>query len=379
MYNINNNEFNGIIFADFAKAFDIISHPLLIKKLKYYGISPHALDFLSSFLQDRKQLVQIGPKKSDFLPITNGVPQGSVLGPLLFCIYINDLPLYVNDSCEMFADDTSLHASDTNPTDLGFKLQNNIDNLINWTELNHMALNAKKTKCMFLTTRQKRIKMTCLFPSLFIKSKQIEEVNSHKILGIVLDKDLTWSEHIAALAKKLSQKIYQLSKIKHFLDIHSRKLFFHAHIQSRISYASTLWDNASETHLKCISRLYKRAIKVILLKSNTPDLKDYKKLDILPFKLSLIYNKCVLMHNIMNGTAPNKISSHFTNNQNRHKHKITLPRPNNNMFKSSLAYSGGSVWNNLPHSIKSISKKNIFKKVIKKHIFKKSLPNTHCV
>ena len=123
------------------------------------------------------------------------------MGPLLFSIYINDLPLSITNSCEMFADDTSLHASDTNPTNLGFKLQNSINDLINWTELNHMALNAKKTKCMFLTTRQKRIKMTSLFPSLYVYNKQIDEVDSHKLLGVTIDKDLTWSEHILLLLK----------------------------------------------------------------------------------------------------------------------------------------------------------------------------------
>ena len=332
LLNINNNEFNGMVYADFAKAFDIISHSLLIKKLKHYGVNTHTLDFLTSFLQHRKQLVQIGPKQSKFLPLTNGVPQGSIMGPLLFSIYINDLPLSVTNSCEMFADDTSLHASDINPTNLCFKLQNSINDLIDWTELNHMALNAKKTKCMFLTTRQKRIKMTTLFPSLYAYNKQIKEVDSHKVLGVTIDKDLSWSEHIATLAKSLSQRVYQLSKIKHFLDVSSRKLFFHAHIQSRINYASTLWDRASETNLKYIFRLYKRAIKMVLLKPNSLNTNDYKKLDILPFKSSLIYNKYMFMHKIMNGFAPNKIISNFITNQNRHKHIITLPRPNNNLF-----------------------------------------------
>ena len=341
--NINNNRFTGIIFADFSKAFDVISHPLLIRKLRCYHANEDSIDLFSSFLSDRKQTVEIDSKQSTFLPITHGIPQGSILGPLFFSIYINDLPLFTDSPCEMFADDTSMQADDLNAVNLTKKLQRNLDSLTDWTDLNHMSLNSVKTKAMFVTTRQKRKKMTSNFPALHIENKKVEVVKSHKVLGVLIDQDLSWSEHLSVLGKRISQKIYQLSKIKHFLDKNSRRLFFYAHIQSQINYASTLWDNASESNLKIIHRLYKRAIKLILLKSSSLIKDDYKSIGILPLKSRLDYSKYICMHNIINERAPRKIINNFNVNDNRHNHKLSFERPKNDLFKTSLTYSGAKL------------------------------------
>ena len=289
LLNINNNEFTGVLFLDFAKAFDVIDHSLLIKKLMHYKLSNEALQFFKSFLSERQQVVEIGSRRSTLLPLKFGIPQGSVLGPLLFSIYINDLPLYIHCSCEMFADDTSIQSNNNDPDKLINNMQVNINRLIKWTELNHMSLNISKTKCMFVTTRQKRQKMHSPFAPLYIRGQKLEEVTSHKVLGVTIDNNLSWSEHVIELGKRISKRIYQLRKIKHFLNLHSRKLFFHAHILSLINYASTLWDNTSETNLKHISRLHKRAIKLIRLNSNTLTGADYKDLDIFPLKDNLFF------------------------------------------------------------------------------------------
>ena len=146
--NINLNEFTGILFVDFAKAFDVIDHSLLLRKLELYRLPPMFLKLMSSFLSNRKQLVSINNSSSNFQPIKYGVPQGSVLGPLLFLLYINDLPCFVQCLCEMFADDTSLQSHDSDPSKLSTKLQHGIDRLVTWSELNHMALNAQKKNKM---------------------------------------------------------------------------------------------------------------------------------------------------------------------------------------------------------------------------------------
>ena len=209
------------------------------------------------------------------------------------------------------------------------------------------------------------------FPQLYIRGQNIEEVKSHKVLGAIIDNDLSWSDHIAELGKRISTRIYQLRKIKNFLNLHSRKLFFHAHILSLINYASTLWDNTSDTNLRYISRLHKRAIKLIKLSSNTLTRDDYRDLDILPLKDRLFYNKCLCMYNVVKRTAPKKIVNSFTINENRHSHKLSFPRPRNNLYKSSLLYSGGTIWNNLPPVLKSAPSKQSFKKALKKYLMEK--------
>ena len=366
--NINLNEFTGILFVDFAKAFDVIAHSLLLRKLELYRLPPMFLRLMSSFLSNRKQLVSINNSSSTYQPIKYGVPQGSVLGPLLFLLYINDLPCFVQCLCEMFADDTSLQSHDSDTSKLTIKLQRGIDRLVTWSELNHMALNAQKNKCMYVSARQKRQKLSPSFQPLFIGQQTIEEVHSHKVLGVIIDRDLSWSNHISFLGKRLAVKISQLAKIKYFLDLHSRSMFFNAHILTLIDYASTLWDSASESNLRFIFRLHKRALKLVLLKSNSLAITDYSQLKTLNFKNRLKYNKLVCMHSVVYGSAPRNIISRFTINKYRHNHMLSFPRPRNNLFKASLLYSGGTMWNNLPQRLKSIANKHTFKTALKKHL-----------
>lgn len=139
-----------------------------------------------------QQLVEIGSKRSNLLPLDSGVPQGSVLGTLLFLVYNNDLPLHIRCSCEMFADDTSLQASNRDPVELVHDLQVNTNRLTKWPEYNHMSLNTRKTKCMYITTWQKRQKISFPFRLLYIYGKIIDQVTSHKVLGIFIDNSLSW-------------------------------------------------------------------------------------------------------------------------------------------------------------------------------------------
>jgi hypothetical protein len=369
--NINNNEFTGVIFVDFAKAFDVINHDLLMRKLALYGISKDTLKLLASFLSNRQQLVCVNTVKSDLLSLKHGVPQGSVLGPLLFSLYINDLPLSIPALCELFADDTTIHSSNSNLTNLTRSLQESINSLLQWTERNHMSLNPYKIKCMNITTRQKRQTLTSCMPPICLENQTIEEVASHKVLGVTIDNNLSWTNHVNGLSKRISQKLYQLSKIKHFLNAHARKQFFHAHIQSPIDYSSTLWDSASANTLKPLLGIYKRALKLTLLKSTTLTTHDYKSLDVLPLKSKLEYNTGIIMHRIVTGIAPSTLIANFRTNAVRHTHKLIIPIPKLDLFKCSLIYSGGNLWNNLPTSIKNLTNYTAFKRTFKKHLMDK--------
>ena len=246
-----------------------------MRKLALYGLSSDTLHLISSFLSNRDQLVCINTVKSDFLPVKCGIPQGSVLGPLFFSLCINNLPLFIKALCELFADDTTIHSTHSN---LNNRLQESIDNLLQWIELNHMSLNSYKTKYMTLTTRQKRQNISSRMP-LYTGN---ENVATHKVSGVTIDNNLSWTNHVNELTKRVFQKLHQLSKIKHFLNAHPRKLFYHAHIQPIIDYASTLWDSASANTLKPLVSIHKRALKLTLLKSTSLTAHDYKLLDVLP-------------------------------------------------------------------------------------------------
>ena len=237
--NINQNKFSGALFVDFAKAFDVINHELLYRKLLCYGVSDQCLQLITSFLTNRYQVVCMDRSNSDIREIKYGVPQGSILGPLLFSVYVNDLPLYIPELCELFCDDTTIHTSHHNLASVFDSLQKCIDKLTTWSHFNHMSLNPHKTKLMIITTRQKRQNIATDLPTLSISNDPVEIVDTHRVLGVMIDSSLSWHSHINYLSKLLSRKVYQLCRVKHFLDLHARLLFFHAHILSHISPQGT--------------------------------------------------------------------------------------------------------------------------------------------
>jgi hypothetical protein len=365
---INENKFCGALFVDFAKAFDVIDHDLLLKKLQYYSISDKTIQLLQSFLVERQQTVCINKLKSCPETVKFGVPQGSVLGPLLFSVYINDLPLHITDKCEMFADDTTLHSSDDNVDTLSVSLQRSADELHEWSEYNHMALNAKKTEVMLITTRQKRQNLTHNLPKIKISNQTLGEVSHHKVLGVVIDNNLSWSNHIQHLSKKVSKKTYQLSRIKHFLNEHARKIFFTAHIQSAIDYASTLWDAASGNIMKPLNSLHRRAIKSVLLKPKINQ-DDYKYLGILPLSQRLQLNKLLFVHRIINRKAPHTLCSQLKFKTSRHSKRLHPPIPRIDLFKASLSFSGSVLWNTLPTRLRNCNYKiHTFREHIQNHL-----------
>ena len=367
--NINDLKLTGILFIDFTKAFDIIDHTLLLRKLTLYKFSDHALSLIKSFLTDRYQSVFINNKQSNFLPLHFGVPQGSVLGPLLFVLYVNDLPLHIKDPCELFADDTSIHSNHSDINQLSINLQENVDQLVHWTELNHMCLNEKKTKCMVVTSRQKRQNLKDPMSPIYIGDRPIEEVDSHKLLGINIDNNLTWQSHITTLSKRISQKIFQLSKIKNFLDRNARKHFYHAFIQTCIDYSSTIFDTSSANTMKPLLRGHKRALKLVLHKSSTLTYKDYTELNILPLMYQLEYNKAVMMFRIMNGLAPSALTAKFPINKSRYTNNILVKKPRIDLYKTSMNYSGGMLWNSIPQTMKQTNSIQSFKASYRKLLF----------
>ena len=189
-----------------------------------------------------------------------------------------------------------------------------------------MSLNSYKTKYMTITTRQKRQNISSRMP-LYIGNEKIVEVATHKVLGVTIDNNLSWTNHVNELTKHVPQKLYQLAKIKHFLNANARKQFVYAHIQPIIDYASTLWDPASANTLKPLVSIHKRALKLTLLKSTSLTTHDYKLLDVLPQKLKLEFNKGIIMHKIVSGYALSNLKLNFHSNQKRHSHKLVVPRP----------------------------------------------------
>ena len=182
---MNEGKVTGAIFLDLKKAFDTVSHRLLLKKLHSYGITGHTLQWFESYLKNRCQAVNVNSTLSDFKDINIGIPQGSILGPLLFIVFVNSLADSVKCKCVMYADDTTLLTSSSDPVTLEIELKQNLDMVANWFKSNHLTLNIKKTKLMMFGTWQALSKFKDI--SLTYDNNDIEIVDKFKYLGVVFD------------------------------------------------------------------------------------------------------------------------------------------------------------------------------------------------
>ena len=220
----NNNKVSIGVFCDISKGFDTISHDILFKKLEKIGVKNKELDWFKNYLNQRRQFVVIGDESSEYLEITKGVPQGSILGPILFLIYINDLPSATDLFTLLFADDTSFVVSGDNLNDIIIKLNNELKKINNWFRANKLSLNAEKTKIMIFNKREDTIDWEDI--NVFIDSNNDNEnnpelidkigvVNSRskipaiKFLGVFIDSNLSFKYHIDFIRKKVSSSLPQ--------------------------------------------------------------------------------------------------------------------------------------------------------------------------
>ena len=230
--NIDDGLCTGVVFLDFKKAFDLVDHSVLLQKLSLYKINQNSLLWFKSYLDNRTQLVSISGHMSTTCKITHGVPQGSILGPLMFLVFINDLPLTIRCDTDMYADDSTLSATGRSLDDINSKLQSDLDNVHSWCVENKMIINAKKTKCMCIASKQKQ-RRNILTLDLTLCDESLEQVVRDKLLGVIIDNSLTWSDHILSILGKIRQKLGLLRRISQYIPMEG-KLNFFRHVFSHI-------------------------------------------------------------------------------------------------------------------------------------------------
>ena len=289
-----------------------------------------------------------------------GVPQGSILGPLLFLMLINDLPLYTEN--DLHADDTTIYQISNSQHFIEQNLQAALEKLSLWCKQNGMLLNTDKTKVMLITTSQKRLHLHNYVLDLTYNSDILKNVNNDKVLGVLIDNNnLKWSIHMQSIAKKRFSNLWLLSKLKEFFSLENRVQFSKTYIQPHINYCSTVWGGTSHSNLKRIYRLQKRAIKIILDYEYTDIASSMNELKILNIFERIFLRKAKFMYKISKSITPSYINDMFTlrtvnetllSLRSVNTSNFQTPRPQKEIFKQSLIYSGPVIWNNSPDWLK---------------------------
>ena len=345
------------IFIDLSKAFDTLNHDILLQKLKYYGIKGISNDLINNYLTNRRQYVEIDGISSKYQLISTGVPQGSILGPLLFIIYMND----INKSSDKFdfilyADDTSLYSiinkfKDRNTNNTNNMINKDISHITTWLESNKLSLNIDKTKAMLFHQPQKKISK----PTLKINEKIIEFVPNFNFLGMNFNENLSWKPHIDNICNKISRSIGILNKLKHYIPLHIRINIYNSLILPYINYGILLWGNNHEK----VTKLQKKAMRIIHLKkynSHTEPL--FKKLHMLKVEDIFKLHQLKFFYKFINKDLPDyfksfpilrnsTIHNHSTRNQKLfHKKVIT-----HEFAKKTLRNTLINTLNNCPDRI----------------------------
>ena len=241
---------------------------MLLNKLHAYGIRGDELNLLKNYLINRWQYVNIDGFHSSSIEVKCGVAQGSILGPILFLLYISDLPSEVfHSEVDIYADDTTLsHSAEVNlaPTAIETALQLDLDVITRWSNTNKMIINARKTKSMLVTGKRLAKKLETKTLSLQSDNEDIEQVNFQKLLGVTINEELTFDNHVDGLSKKLGQRLGVLRRIKRFLPLDQRILYYNTMFKQVMMYGATAWANCSVENLKKILQLQKRAARIIL-------------------------------------------------------------------------------------------------------------------
>lgn len=261
--NIDNNKFVACTFIDLKKAFDTVNHQLLVDKLKHIGIIEHnCINIFESYLFKRCQKVKIGSTVGEKICLTCGIPQGSILGPLLFTIFINDI-FFLKLNLQLYADDMVLVYSNENIDELFYKIQEDLNEISNWLKLNLMYVNAEKTNYMIFDTKNKFKTIELNDYELKINNKKIERIEKTHYLGLLIDNKLKFDAHIRNIKSKLNSSCFALRKICSLLPERAKWFFFHSCIMSHISYLNPIWNVASDLEIKSLKMCINRAIKII--------------------------------------------------------------------------------------------------------------------
>ena len=397
---IDSGKFGCGIFIDLKKAFDTVNHDILLKKLEHYGIRGSMLKWFESYLKGRKQYVFYNGATSSIQEITCGVPQGSVLGPLLFLLYINDLP-NISDKLQffLFADDTNIYYESKHLKELEKTVNSELKKLTLWLNVNRLALNVSKTNFVIFRSPKKIPDHNV---TLLMNKCALEQKDHVKYLGVLVDQHLSWKYQIKNVALKISRGIGILAKIKPLLKDNLVKCIYYSLVYSHLSYGIEAWGSAAKSNLNKLNVLQHKATRILSgvqyfqvygqepgpLPSSEP---LYKNLEILKFEDIFKLNVAKFVYSTLTFQSPINFHEWFSYDHEIHDHStrsgtevirdgyfdvgvsaqsytLHTKGSQNKYGENMIQKSGPIIWNSVPEHIQDASSISSFKYQLKKHL-----------
>ena len=370
---LDNGGYGGGVLMDLSKAFDTLNHDLLIAKLHAYGFSKHALKLIKSYLSDRWQRVKINNSYSSWSTLLKGVPQGSVLGPLLFNLYINDLFYLIDTDICNYADDTTPYAVDMCLEKLMDKLELASNKAMEWFRYNGMKLNSKK--CHLLVSGHKNECMICN-----IGNSQVIETHLVKLLGVNIESELTFNSYLKTVCKKASKKLSALSRLCSIIPLVQRKSLMQAFVISQFSYSPLVWMFHSRKLNTKINDLHYRALRMVYRDETSSFNELLEKDGAVTIHHRNLQFLAIEMYKVFKGLAPTFLSDIFEKHQNANTENISANTRSATSFYNpcnpktvkygleTLRSIGPKIWNMIPVDLKNTASLPVFKTKIKKWV-----------
>jgi len=370
--NIDDGNFIFSVFLDFRKAFDSVDHDILLSKLNYYGIRGLPLNWFQSYLTDRKQFTVVNQSNSSLQTVTHGVPQGSILGPLLFLIFINDLPQssplfkYI-----LFADDSTLSTcfKEDELENATHAINIELSNVYRWLNANKININVDKTKYILFS-----YKKTLVMPPIYIGDSQITETSCTKFLGLFLDQHLTFKNHANHVNSKISKSLGVLYKLKYYLPHSTLKLLYQTMLHPHFVYGIEAWFGTYSNVTNKLKVSQKKAIRTIndlpfiehtteyFKLNNILKLDDLYKYQVLRFMFNVIH------HQIHNFSDINVRQQDVHQHNTRNRTQLSIPQFSHSKTQFAITYVGIKLWNALEEELKSELTLTSFSKKLKKKL-----------
>jgi hypothetical protein len=363
-----------LCFLDLAKCFDTIDHDILVCKLEKYGIRGKNLKFFKKYLSGRKQCVKVNGQLSSILDILFGVPQGSNLGPILFLLFINDLPTCLQKcECNLFADDTVIYTMNTDELKATSDLQCDLDNVHNWFTSNRLSINIDKSCTMSVPNKSRS---NSIF---YISDNMLSSVTHTKYLGVTICENLSWEAQIKTVCSKMGYGINVLYRLRQKKVAHNELLkIYNTIIQPYIDYCLTIWGYAPLCYINKIQRLQNRIVRIITNNNglNVRPAKLLNKLGLMSIIQRRDYFMSIQMFRCMQGTAPSYLIDRveYSSNYNFYQTRLSndsmlyVPKPRIEKFRQSFQYVGPILYNGLPKDVTGSTSLHGFKKSVKSHI-----------